>query len=268
MPVGRQQAAPGEDRIGGPGASHPPGGCPSSGARPRRMRGPSGMARPVAAGRGRQRSGGASRAAAEDVLAGAGRLDAAAAHSLVFIRVLFVIRHARAAAERTPRLQLFRVGRSLPRRQARAPRWRGRFGATSWRKDGSNMSFAGAAAAGRPQAQNPPQKPSRWRPRGATLPRWWVVPGAATTNGDCIVTTLTRLRLIGAAALVSSAAALSAAAQTQTPAPDTQTAPPAVKPEPAPTPTPPTGMKPSDPAKTPAAPSPPGGNRRLQQRTR
>ena len=72
------------------------------------------------------------------------------------------------------------------------------------------------------------------------------------------MTTLTRLRLIGAAALLSSAAALSAAAQTQTPAPDTQTAPPAVKPEPAPTPTPPTGMKPSDPAKTPAAPSPTG----------
>jgi PRC-barrel domain len=72
------------------------------------------------------------------------------------------------------------------------------------------------------------------------------------------MTTLTRLRLIGAAALVSSAAALSAAAQTQTPAPDTQTAPPAVKPEPAPTPTPPTGMKPSEPAKTPAAPSPTG----------
>jgi PRC-barrel domain len=65
------------------------------------------------------------------------------------------------------------------------------------------------------------------------------------------MTTLTRLRLIGAAALVSSAAALSAAAQTQTPAPETT--PPAVKPEPAPTP--PTGMKPSEPMKTPAAPS-------------
>jgi len=65
------------------------------------------------------------------------------------------------------------------------------------------------------------------------------------------MTTLTRLRLIGAAALLSSAAALSAAAQTQTPAPDAQTTPPAVKPEPAP----PTGMKPSDPVKTPAAPS-------------
>ena len=65
------------------------------------------------------------------------------------------------------------------------------------------------------------------------------------------MTTLTRLRLIGAAALVSSAAALSAAAQTQTPAPETT--PPAVKPEPAPTP--PTGMKPSDAMKTPAAPS-------------
>jgi len=67
------------------------------------------------------------------------------------------------------------------------------------------------------------------------------------------MTTLTRLRLIGAAAIVSSAAALSAAAQTQTPAPETT--PPAVKPEPAPTPTPPTGMKPSDAMKTPAAPS-------------
>jgi PRC-barrel domain len=67
------------------------------------------------------------------------------------------------------------------------------------------------------------------------------------------MTTLTRLRLIGAAALVSSAAALSAAAQTQTPAPETT--PPAVKSEPAPTPTPPTGMKPSDAMKTPAAPS-------------
>lgn len=65
------------------------------------------------------------------------------------------------------------------------------------------------------------------------------------------MTTLTRLRLIGAVALVSSAAALSAAAQTQTPAPETT--PPAVKPEPAPTP--PTGMKPSDAMKTPAAPS-------------
>jgi hypothetical protein len=67
------------------------------------------------------------------------------------------------------------------------------------------------------------------------------------------MTTLSRLRLLGAAALLSSAAALSAAAQTQTPAPDTQTTPPAVKPEPAPTP--PTGMKPSEPTKTPAAPS-------------
>jgi PRC-barrel domain len=67
------------------------------------------------------------------------------------------------------------------------------------------------------------------------------------------MTTLTRLRLIGAAALVSSAAALSAAAQTQTPAPETT--PPAVKTEPAPTPAPPTGMKPSDAMKTPAAPS-------------
>jgi hypothetical protein len=67
------------------------------------------------------------------------------------------------------------------------------------------------------------------------------------------MTTLTRLRLIGAAALLSSAAALSAVAQTQTPAPDTPTAPPAAKPAPAPTP--PTGMTPSDPAKTPAAPS-------------
>jgi len=67
------------------------------------------------------------------------------------------------------------------------------------------------------------------------------------------MTTLSRLRLLAAAALVSSAAALSAAAQTQTPAPDTPTTPPAVKPEPAPTP--PTGMKPSDPVKTPAAPS-------------
>ena len=65
------------------------------------------------------------------------------------------------------------------------------------------------------------------------------------------MTSLTRLRLIGAAAIVSSAAALSATAQTQTPAPDTQTTPPAVKPAP----TPPTGMTPSDPAKTPAAPS-------------
>lgn len=68
------------------------------------------------------------------------------------------------------------------------------------------------------------------------------------------MTTLSRLRLIGAAALVSSAAALSAAAQTQTPAPDTQTTPPAAKPEPAPT-TPPTGMKPTEPPKSPTMPS-------------
>jgi len=60
------------------------------------------------------------------------------------------------------------------------------------------------------------------------------------------MTTLTRLRLIGAAAIVSSAAALSAAAQTQTPPPETQ-------PEPAPTP--PTGMKPSEPPKSPTMPS-------------
>jgi hypothetical protein len=60
------------------------------------------------------------------------------------------------------------------------------------------------------------------------------------------MTMLTRLRLIGAAAVVSSAAALAASAQTQTPEPNTQTTPPAVKPEPAPTPpTGPTGMKPS-----------------------
>jgi hypothetical protein len=69
------------------------------------------------------------------------------------------------------------------------------------------------------------------------------------------MTMLTRLRLIGAAVLVSSAAALAASAQTQTPAPDTQTTPPAAKPEPAPTPstspsTPSTSpsMKPSSPA--------------------
>jgi PRC-barrel domain protein len=67
------------------------------------------------------------------------------------------------------------------------------------------------------------------------------------------MTTLPRLRLIGAAAIVSSAAALAATAQTQTPAPETQTTPPAVKPEPAPTP--PTGMKPSDPPKSPTMPS-------------
>jgi hypothetical protein len=67
------------------------------------------------------------------------------------------------------------------------------------------------------------------------------------------MTTLSRLRLIGAAALVSSAAALSAAAQTQTPPPDTQTTPPAAKPEPAPTP--PTGMKPAEPPKSPTMPS-------------
>src|SRR4029077_20047413 len=101
------------------------------------------------------------------------------------------------------------------------------------------------------------QPPHKSRLDGARaaqpLRRWWVVPRAATTNGDCIMTTLTRLRLIGAAALLSSAAALSAAAQTQTPTPDTQVTPPAVKPEPAPPP--PTGMKPSDPVKTPAAPS-------------
>jgi hypothetical protein len=67
------------------------------------------------------------------------------------------------------------------------------------------------------------------------------------------MTTLSRLRLIGAAALVSSAAAISAAAQTQTPPPDTQTTPPAAKPEPAPTP--PTGMKPAEPPKSPSMPS-------------
>ena len=67
------------------------------------------------------------------------------------------------------------------------------------------------------------------------------------------MTMLTRLRLIGAAAVVSSAAALAASAQTQTPAPDTQTTPPAVKPEPAPTP--PTGMKPSETPRSPAMPS-------------
>jgi hypothetical protein len=67
------------------------------------------------------------------------------------------------------------------------------------------------------------------------------------------MTTLSRLRLIGAAALVSSAAALSAAAQTQTPAPDAQATPPAAKPEPAPTP--PTGMKPAEPPKSPTMPS-------------
>jgi PRC-barrel domain len=67
------------------------------------------------------------------------------------------------------------------------------------------------------------------------------------------MTTLSRLRLIGAAVLVSSAAALSAAAQTQTPPPDTQTTPPAAKPEPAPTP--PTGMKPAEPPKSPTMPS-------------
>jgi PRC-barrel domain len=67
------------------------------------------------------------------------------------------------------------------------------------------------------------------------------------------MTMLTRLRLIGAAAVVSSAAALAASAQTQTPAPDSQTSPPAVKPEPAPMP--PTGMKPSDTPRPSAPPS-------------
>ena len=66
------------------------------------------------------------------------------------------------------------------------------------------------------------------------------------------MTTLSRLRLIGAAVLVSSAAALSAAAQTQTPAPETQPTPPAAKPAPT---TPPTGMKPAEPSKSPAMPS-------------
>ena len=69
------------------------------------------------------------------------------------------------------------------------------------------------------------------------------------------MTTLTRLRLIGAAAIVSSAAALSAAAQTQTPPPETQpSTAPAAKPEPAPTPTPP-AMKPTEPPKSPTMPS-------------
>jgi hypothetical protein len=68
------------------------------------------------------------------------------------------------------------------------------------------------------------------------------------------MTTLTRLRLIGAAAIVSSAAALSAVAQTQTPPSETQpSTAPAVKPEPAPTP--PTGMKPTEPPKSPTMPS-------------
>jgi hypothetical protein len=66
------------------------------------------------------------------------------------------------------------------------------------------------------------------------------------------MTMLTRLRLIGAAAVVSSAAALAASAQTQTPAPDTQTTPPAVKPEPAPTPSTGPAMKPSSPATMPS----------------
>jgi PRC-barrel domain len=61
------------------------------------------------------------------------------------------------------------------------------------------------------------------------------------------MTMLTRLRLIGAAVLVSSAATLAASAQTQTPAPDTQTTPPAAKPEPAPTPSTSPAMKPSSP---------------------
>jgi ABC-type transport system substrate-binding protein len=67
------------------------------------------------------------------------------------------------------------------------------------------------------------------------------------------MTTLSRLRLLSAAALVSSAAALSAVAQTQTPPPETQPTPPAAKPEPAPTP--PTGMNPAEPAKSPTLPS-------------
>jgi PRC-barrel domain len=71
------------------------------------------------------------------------------------------------------------------------------------------------------------------------------------------MTMLTRLRLIGAAAVVSSAAALSAAAQTQPTAPDTQTPAPAVKPEPAPTPPSSPAMKPSDATRSPAtAPTP------------
>jgi hypothetical protein len=61
------------------------------------------------------------------------------------------------------------------------------------------------------------------------------------------MTMLTRLRLIGAAVLVSSAATLAASAQTQTPAPDTQTTPPAAKPEPAPPPSTSPAMKPSSP---------------------
>ena len=66
------------------------------------------------------------------------------------------------------------------------------------------------------------------------------------------MTMLTRLRLIGAAAVVSSAAALSATAQTQTPAPDTQPPAPAIKPEPAPTPPSGPAMKPSDATRSPA----------------
>src|SRR5215813_9424685 len=75
----------------------------------------------------------------------------------------------------------------------------------------------GSGRRGRVGAPKLPAKaPSNSGREAQPLRRWWVVQRAATTNGDCIMITLTRLRLIGAAALLSSAAALTAVAQTQT----------------------------------------------------
>ncbi|HJZ29845.1 MAG TPA: PRC-barrel domain-containing protein [Hyphomicrobiaceae bacterium] len=65
------------------------------------------------------------------------------------------------------------------------------------------------------------------------------------------MTMLSRMRLIGAAAVVSSAAALSAVAQTQAPATTPPATPPAAKPEPAPTPPSGSAMKPSDSTRSP-----------------
>jgi hypothetical protein len=61
-------------------------------------------------------------------------------------------RRCGAAAARAPR------DATMPRQDGRAPLRCGRFGATDWRKGGSKMSFAMAAAAGRPNAPKAPTK--------------------------------------------------------------------------------------------------------------
>jgi hypothetical protein len=155
MPWGgdRQQAArPPEVASADPGAFHRARGAPSSGAVGAPLRqGPA-----AAGGSGRsprnaqsvQPAAPACRRVAGSPLAPP-PLSASRFHPCTACRPR---RRCGAAAARAPR------DATMPRQEGRGALRCGRFGATGWRKGGSKMSFAMAAAAGRPYAPKPPTK--------------------------------------------------------------------------------------------------------------